>query len=492
MTGNMRIQDCELNLRRKIPSGLALGGGCADSGEVLLAAGEPISRIDQTAGGAARQPSFWRVVWQRTFRLTVLFAFVCLLTPVQAADPYAAALDNLDKAVQARVQTMAQAPEIPPSPPLGAGNLAGVLVIFLALILGWQITVRILNHRLGASKRGPKPAIDPKWLLFKEEPSLAAFLEQLHSGEPPPMLLATPLEFSGLSERLTRFFDSGAEKIPQMQALLPEVSNSKDAAVRQKKLLELDSLLVQLKHDDCRTELGRVWHLATVITELVKQLARTKSQISESVLQTLSNAFELLELVCAERLTPPTDKGAPVKFLVLDHDALSRAMLSAALKKSFPPPDLAPDVQTGLSLASRQSYDGIFVDLETPGLDIVELCAKIHATELNPLTPFVFVTPHNDFSTRAKTILAGGQQLIGKPLLFAEASLTASILVLRSQLERAAMAATPKAAGEPAGVAPGPPSEVSTDKSLPITQRPECRAIAATPSLDEALVAMGD
>jgi len=50
--------------------------------------------------------------------------------------------------------------------------------------------------------------------------------------------------------------------------------------------------------------------------------------------------------------------------------------LSFALKKAFNEPDLAPDGETALALAARQTYDVIFVDVEMPGMDGFELCKK--------------------------------------------------------------------------------------------------------------------
>jgi CheY-like chemotaxis protein len=106
------------------------------------------------------------------------------------------------------------------------------------------------------------------------------------------------------------------------------------------------------------------------------------------------------------------------------------------LQKIFDPPDSAPDGQGALALATERPYDVIFLDVEMPGMDGFELCKKIRQTTPNRTTPVVFVTRHSDFDSRARTAMAGGNELIGKPFLALEIAVKALSLVLASRQRR--------------------------------------------------------
>jgi DNA-binding response OmpR family regulator len=75
------------------------------------------------------------------------------------------------------------------------------------------------------------------------------------------------------------------------------------------------------------------------------------------------------------------------------------------------------------------------VDIEMPEMDGFELCCRIKNTSLNPLTPVVFVTSHNDLATRAKSSLAGGLEFLGKPFISSELAVKALTLVLKRRLQ---------------------------------------------------------
>jgi CheY-like chemotaxis protein len=89
-------------------------------------------------------------------------------------------------------------------------------------------------------------------------------------------------------------------------------------------------------------------------------------------------------------------------------------------------------------LIAANLYDVIFLDVQMPGMDGFELCSKIHEGGLNQKTPVVFVTCQSDFEARAKSTLAGGHDLMGKPFLTFEITVKALTLVLRGRLERRA------------------------------------------------------
>src|SRR6185369_4037234 len=179
--------------------------------------------------------------------------------------------------------------------------------------------------------------------------------------------------------------------------------------------------------------------MAYALAGLLKQLAGNATEITPSVLRTVAGAVDLLEALCVRGLNPNLATEPPVQLLAVDDDAVSRLAISFALRKAFNEPDLAPDGEAALGLIARQSYDVIFLDVDMPGMDGFELCAKIRQTVGYRTTPVVFVTRHSDFNSRAKSTLSGGQDLIGKPFLAFEITVKALTLALRGRLQNGAM-----------------------------------------------------
>jgi CheY-like chemotaxis protein len=73
----------------------------------------------------------------------------------------------------------------------------------------------------------------------------------------------------------------------------------------------------------------------------------------------------------------------------------------------------------------QDHFDLIFLDVEMPGQNGIDLCLKIREMPTNRATPVVFVTAHSDFGSRGQSILSGGNDFIAKPFLSVELALKA-------------------------------------------------------------------
>jgi DNA-binding response OmpR family regulator len=81
-----------------------------------------------------------------------------------------------------------------------------------------------------------------------------------------------------------------------------------------------------------------------------------------------------------------------VKLLVVEDDVASLELMTEvfiSLKAEVRP--LADSRQAEL-LVNQESFDGIFLDLEMPGLDGLQLAQKVRRSSWNKLTPIVIVT----------------------------------------------------------------------------------------------------
>ena len=354
--------------------------------------------------------------------------------------------------------------------PLGL-NLAAALLV--AAVIAVHRLAPLLKHRFASrfSALRSSPDVVPNLLA---EPSIIAFFEALKEGPAGPVAggvslatqtrtPATALASPAAPDRLREFYDATQQRLAELRTLLSESSRAPNQAVLQTKLLESFQRASALRESAGLPEVLPIWQVGFALEGLLQRLTTKPADLSPSVVRTAAGALDLLAHLCRQRVKPNLVTEPPVRLLAVDDDPVSRCAMSLALKKLFDAPDLAPNGQAALALAGRQSYDAVFLDVEMPGMDGFELCAKIHDTKLNRTTPVVFVTRHSDFASHARSTLNGGYDLLGKPFLIFELVLKAITLVLQVRLGQVAAephSAPNEASRTPTPVAPLAPVEL--------------------------------
>jgi CheY-like chemotaxis protein len=168
----------------------------------------------------------------------------------------------------------------------------------------------------------------------------------------------------------------------------------------------------------------RVALLASTLEALFIDLHARPKNIKASVLRTISQTVDRMGSFLDQTSTP-ANASVPLKVLVVDDEMMTRKTISSAMEQ-------AGLMVVGLSnptdarrLLGKDHFDLIFLDVEMPGLNGIDLCAHIRKTPANRATPIVFVTGHSDFDIRAQSILSGGTDFIAKPFISVELAVKA-------------------------------------------------------------------
>jgi DNA-binding response OmpR family regulator len=90
--------------------------------------------------------------------------------------------------------------------------------------------------------------------------------------------------------------------------------------------------------------------------------------------------------------------------------------------------------ETGLELVTRQSYDCILLDLMLPGLDGLQVLARLRET--GKTTPVLILTARDAVDDRVTGLDSGADDYLVKPFAFAELLARLRVLLRRSQDER--------------------------------------------------------
>jgi CheY-like chemotaxis protein len=245
---------------------------------------------------------------------------------------------------------------------------------------------------------------------------------------------AEPVEtFS--TDPLAEFFPFARKELGAGKGLLSAMVANAEAQKRREVVLELCAHITAIKSKATSRALRPVWQMSSCLEGLLNQLAERSSQVTPSTLRTVAGALDLLEMLCVPGLKPDLGDNPPARFLCVDDDAISRRAICMALQKAFQSATAAENGHEALQLASENTYDVVFLDIEMPGMDGFEVCTRLHGIDLNRRTPVVFVTAHSDFRSRAKSLTAGGRDLLAKPFLSFEIAVKALTLLLRNRLQ---------------------------------------------------------
>jgi CheY-like chemotaxis protein len=74
------------------------------------------------------------------------------------------------------------------------------------------------------------------------------------------------------------------------------------------------------------------------------------------------------------------------------------------------------------------------LDIEMRDMSGFQLCERIRALPDHQKAPVIFVTGHSDFENRARGVLAGGNDLISKPVFPIELAVKAVTHLLKARL----------------------------------------------------------
>lgn len=178
----------------------------------------------------------------------------------------------------------------------------------------------------------------------------------------------------------------------------------------------------------------RIELVATALQSLLRELFEEPENITASSLRTAAHASELLATLF-ERASYSTDSMTPALVLAVDDEVISRRAVGSALEAARLKHVIVDDPEIALRLCVENRFDLIFSDVEMPGKSGFDMCAELRTLPLNKTTPLVFITSLSGFESRARSALAGGNDLIAKPFLLTELAVKALTYLIKNELK---------------------------------------------------------
>lgn len=137
-------------------------------------------------------------------------------------------------------------------------------------------------------------------------------------------------------------------------------------------------------------------------------------------------------------------KDRPVRVLVVDDEPSIAELMQAFLQAAGLQPEIMTDSRAAAERIAKEKFDVVFLDVNMPGLNGIELARRMRADGYNRSTPLVMLTGENDLALQKKAFEAGANFFLFKPidrqrLLRVVRSTQASVLQEKRRFQRVAV-----------------------------------------------------
>jgi DNA-binding response OmpR family regulator len=297
--------------------------------------------------------------------------------------------------------------------------------------------------KAGATKCLSKANCTPKQVIEAVRSALATNGAAAAAPAPAPDAQpATPKTESAPAPQCDAEFQSDLRNtfVKELPAILAELRSHLQSMIkaegeaRVKELQELYRRIHALTGNAAIAGLLLLAQMSDALEALLKELHEKPKHINPSTLRTVAVAIDFLGLLFERGLAPEQQEPPPSKILVVDDEIISRRALIYALDKAKLKSVAVEDPMVAFKMLSEGVFDLILLDVDMPGMNGFELCAKLRTLPGYKKTPVVFVTSLNDFESRAQSTMSGGNDFIGKPFLFIELAVKALVHLLRARL----------------------------------------------------------
>jgi CheY-like chemotaxis protein len=219
-----------------------------------------------------------------------------------------------------------------------------------------------------------------------------------------------------------------------LRAQLQGLFKAANEELRLKQVQELYRRIHTLTGSSAAVGLIQIANVADALEALLKELYEKPKNINASTLRTVASAIDFLGVLGDRGLEIAKQPFPACNILVVDDEAISRRAVLHSLDKAKLKCNSSEDPNAALELIKKNVYDIVILDVDMPGMNGFELCAKIRTMPAYKKVPVVFVTGLNDFESRANSTMSGGNDFIAKPFLFMELALKALVFILRTKI----------------------------------------------------------
>jgi len=246
------------------------------------------------------------------------------------------------------------------------------------------------------------------------------------TAAPPPAAAPDPAR--------ERFLTTIGSQIGDLRDLGQEFKTDAESAARSGILAELYCQVHRLTGGAGLVGCHHLALMGGALEALLFELGERPQLVNSSTARTVATAVEYLGVLFDDARIVRRAETLTGEVLVVDDDPLANRIAQAALQRAKLNVHTAENSVIALSLLAQTRFDLFLLDIEMPQLNGYDLCRKIRCLPGYEKTPVIYISAHGDFESRVKSIVAGGNDLIAKPILPLELAVKAVTHLIRGRL----------------------------------------------------------
>jgi DNA-binding response OmpR family regulator len=269
-------------------------------------------------------------------------------------------------------------------------------------------------------------------------PASPAMAETPAQPEPPTSALS-PWSFVDTSSEnsiLDGFMQMAPITIGTLRRLLQNITKSDSQEARLQFVRELFQRVHSIATNANLAGLHALPLVGSVFEAFLQELCSNPSELNASTIQTTAKTIDFLsQLLDKGPAADPTDPPQAY-ILAVDDDPISLRAVTTAVERAGLRALGVDDPHVALKLLECTPFDMVISDVDMPGMNGFELCAKLRTLPTHKNTPVIFVTALADFDSRALSVISGGNDLIAKPVMLMELAVKVVVFVTRASIQR--------------------------------------------------------
>jgi len=296
-----------------------------------------------------------------------------------------------------------------------------------------------LNARPGEvlPRQPPPSALPPPPPATRVPLPRRASLPPIPTAAPPPRAAPRKPVEDGFDPKLREdFLATAAANCTALLKLSQAFCSAATSAERGLRLQDLFRKVHFLTVAAGMAKCDTISQMASAFEALLFAIMDKPDYISPSVLRTTAQTISFFEELFRHADDASPDEPAPALALVVDDDPLSNRLAISALRQARINSESTEDSVVAWQWANQRRYDLFVLDIEMPIMNGYDLCKRLRGLPGHEKTPVIFVTSHQDFESRAESVLSGGDDLISKPVFRMELTVKAVTHLLARQFER--------------------------------------------------------
>jgi DNA-binding response OmpR family regulator len=223
--------------------------------------------------------------------------------------------------------------------------------------------------------------------------------------------------------------------LDRLRLLYQSVIDASEPARRQAALFDFHRKLRSLANDAAIANANSLIKIAGAMESLVKVLHDKPAHFNASIQRTLDQSFVLLNQLMPRlaRTEPPGLLHGSV--LIVDSDTLTQRALVLAVTRTELETVALEEAGVALKKLAEGPQDLVIIDTDITDLSGAELQRQMRSLPVHRETPVILVVMQPDLPAMLSQLVSPHDDLIAKPIQFAELSLKCLVHVLRQNLQ---------------------------------------------------------